>query len=328
MQRRTVLHTIVAALGGIVGFSQQNAKARNATIYSTTLRSRGPGPSKEEIGSRACEAHEKALAAFPYELIETKGAEALSKWRDLKETGRRTPIILSGQTFDNLLEPFDAHYPGPQRTIEEILKAADALSFPADLASKKKADNEQALATLKTQLAKDPNTPLPTITIIDEHGRRTLGHEETEAQMLAAPKEPPIGEWPETRDSSPGLTVATNILTGKPLDKIYIALIPTDDWTTIPAYMRFGDWNDCPSPEYHVAAMRHWRDRYGVELVGMAFDTLNLTVARPPSTREDAMALAREQYIYCSDIIEQGTQTFSGLAATLLGSDWWFFWWD
>jgi hypothetical protein len=125
-----------------------------------------------------------------------------------------------------------------------------------------------------------------------------------------------------------GLTVAQDVLTGKPLPKVYIGLAPTNDWTTIPAYLRWGGWNDCPAAEYHVAAMRKWRDRYGAELVGMSSDTINLRVAIRPKTREEAIALARDQYTYCTDTIDQGVRTYSALAASLMANDWWYFWWD
>jgi hypothetical protein len=92
--------------------------------------------------------------------------------------------------------------------------------------------------------------------------------------------------------------------------------------------MHYGNWNDCPSPAYHVAALRSWRDRYGAELVGFNADTLNLRVSRKPPTREEALALAREHYFYCNDIVDQGVRTYRKLAAGLMESDWWFFWWD
>jgi hypothetical protein len=74
--------------------------------------------------------------------------------------------------------------------------------------------------------------------------------------------------------------------------------------------------------------MWSWRDRYGIELVGMSFDTINVRVAAKPKTREEALALARDQYTYCADIVDQGVQTFSALAADLMANDWWYFWWD
>jgi hypothetical protein len=77
-----------------------------------------------------------------------------------------------------------------------------------------------------------------------------------------------------------------------------------------------------------VAAMRTWRDRYGAELIGMSSDTLNLRVATRPKTRQEALALARDHYVYCTDIVDQGLQTYSALAASLMANEWWFFWWD
>jgi hypothetical protein len=53
-----------------------------------------------------------------------------------------------------------------------------------------------------------------------------------------------------------------------------------------------------------------------------------IRVNRRPETRGAALDLAREQYLYCSDIVDQGVQTFSALAAVLMQSDWWYFWWD
>jgi hypothetical protein len=146
--------------------------------------------------------------------------------------------------------------------------------------------------------------------------------------MQAERYEPPLGEWPATPNPSAGLSVAHNLLTRKPLPKVYIGLAPTDDWTAIPAFLRWGGWNDCPRAEYHIAALRTWRDRYGAELVGINSDTINLRVATKPKTREEALALAREQYIYCADSIDQGVGTLSALAADLMADDWWYFWWD
>jgi hypothetical protein len=40
------------------------------------------------------------------------------------------------------------------------------------------------------------------------------------------------------------------------------------------------------------------------------------------------MTVAKEQYIYCADIVDQGVGDISTLAATLIGQNWWSFWWD
>ncbi|MEN3327087.1 MAG: hypothetical protein V7638_1894 [Acidobacteriota bacterium] len=52
------------------------------------------------------------------------------------------------------------------------------------------------------------------------------------------------------------------------------------------------------------------------------------SVARPASTRDEALALAKQQFIYCSDIVHQGVGSVEALAATLFGATVWYFWWD
>lgn len=96
----------------------------------------------------------------------------------------------------------------------------------------------------------------------------------------------------------------------------------------LPAFTRFGGWNECPPPTVHCAAMRYWQKEYGAEICSMRFDTIECTVSAPPSTREAARQLAWQLYWYCGDIVEYGGQAISRLAAELIDSNYWFFWWD
>ena len=66
----------------------------------------------------------------------------------------------------------------------------------------------------------------------------------------------------------------------------------------------------------------------GAELVGASDDTLNIRVNSRPQTRTEALALAREQYEFCPDIVDKCLGDLSSLAAMLMEEDWWFFWWD
>jgi hypothetical protein len=139
--------------------------------------------------------------------------------------------------------------------------------------------------------------------------------------------DPPIGDWPDAVDAS-GFTLASDIRTGEPLPRVHIALLPcANGWEAI-AHLRWGGWNANPAAEHHVAALRSWHDRFGAELVGVGADVLNLRVAIRPATRDAALALAREQHLYCADIVDQGVETLSALAAALMADDWWYFWWD
>lgn len=287
---------------------------------------------QDEMNRRMREYVEEALKSFPLELIETTGDKALAKWQELKSAGRGSPVILGGDEtdpFGNLLTPFGPDAPEALTpTVEETLKLAAGINFPSDLARQKEADAEASLRQFKEQLSANPDMRLPNIVQSDGEATRTLSRDEVLAAMTREPEEPALGEWPAAPEPSAGLSVVTNFRTGAPLAKVYIGIAPTDDWTTIPAYLRWGGWNECPAPEFHVAALRTWRDRYGAELVGVSADTINLRVTGGPKTREAALALARDQYVYCADIIDQGYGTYSALAANLMADDWWYFWWD
>jgi hypothetical protein len=103
--------------------------------------------------------------------------------------------------------------------------------------------------------------------------------EESIAMMLRQ-RQSEVEEWPSMAPGSPELSVAIDLQSGTPLDKVHLIVLPTDDWTTIPAYLRWGGWNDCPAPENHVAALRSWRDRFGAELVGLSPDVMNIKVEK------------------------------------------------
>lgn len=266
-------------------------------------------------------------ANFPFKLIEVSGHEALQKWQELKASNQGTPIILDPD-IERIGEPFEpTYFPNGPRSLAQILDASQRLSFPDGLIALRKAEDASASAEIET-MRNDPNASVPTIVEIGKDGqRRTLSREEAMAAMSPSDSEP-LGEWPASPSVPVGLTVASDIMSGKPLKKVYLAIIPTEDATTIPAHLRWGDWNENPSPEWHVAALRSWRDRYGAELVGISADTMNVRVQRRPQSRDEAIALAREQYAYCSDIVDQGVGTISQLARNLMVDDWWFFWWD
>jgi hypothetical protein len=245
----------------------------------------------------------RALANFSFEIVEARGEDALAKWEELKTAGRGVPVVVGN--IEGILEPFFPGYYETLKPVQETLAAANAVRFPEGLAQMRRDQNVAASETLrKLGISLD------------------FDDEEDEE------REPPLGEWPASPSGSPGLSVAYEILTHRPLPKVHIVLVPTDDPTTVPAHLHWGGWNACPAPEYHVAALRHWRDHYGAELVGLNMDVLNLQVARKPATRDEALELARAQYAYCNDIVDQGTDYLSVLAADLMAHNWWYFWWD
>ncbi|MGE0740778.1 MAG: DUF4253 domain-containing protein [Hyphomonadaceae bacterium] len=272
---------------------------------------------------------------FPYERIETAGARALEEWRRLRSAGRGVPIVVgSDSEFLRVAEGVvglegvpgivgDASRPPPP----QILAAAADLQHPEAINALRAAEETESRAYLE-QMLRDPNATLPRVII----GGELQSDEETRAELeasLAEGHEPPIGEWPSDAPRSAGLSIVEDYpRRNMPFEKVHIVLVPAEHSYEAPAYLHWGGWNACPAPEYQVSAFRSWHERYGVEIVGMGGDVINARATRRPTTREEALALAREQYAFCNDIVDQGTDTLSNLAATLMGDDWWFFWWD
>ena len=105
-----------------------------------------------------------------------------------------------------------------------------------------------------------------------------------------------------------------------------LLLVPAQNGWEVPAWLRYGGWNGWPPPYLHFAILLYWNEQYGADLVGMNGTSLELTVARPPQTREEAETLAGHIQSYCSAYGEH--YTLRQLAAILMESKAWSFWWD
>jgi hypothetical protein len=77
-----------------------------------------------------------------------------------------------------------------------------------------------------------------------------------------------------------------------------------------------------------AAVVRSWEDRFGVRVVGIGFDTLDLSVAAPPTSRRHALRVAAEHAAFCPEAIVQGPATLTGHAEQILGRDSWSFRWE
>ena len=138
------------------------------------------------------------------------------------------------------------------------------------------------------------------------------------------------GDWPEDTEGQDAGRISAHLegRPRRPKKVVRLAKIPTARNWEAPAYMGMGGWNDCPDASVLVAFAKRWQERYGAEIVSMTFDVMEFTVANPPRTKEAALELAKEQYVFCSDIVDQGVGDVASLAAVLLGSNYWYFWWD
>lgn len=244
--------------------------------------------------------HALPYGCAPFPFVTVDGSGALAALAELRQTWQdATPVIWgNGEQAARLFELYDEE---DAATPEAILSRAEG-----------KTANE----------------------LIDEHkaaARASLAAwyaKRGETVREVEDREAPHGAWPD--DVLP-YQVPFSLFdssTGRPQREVLIGLVPTARNWEIPAFHRFGSWNDCPSPEIHVAIAREWADRYGARLIINTGDVIEFEIDAPIASREEAMAVAELQFKYCSDIVDQGTQTIEFLAASLIGAKYWFFWWD
>ena len=60
--------------------------------------------------------------------------------------------------------------------------------------------------------------------------------------------------------------------------RVYVGLVhPLNTWE-VPAILRFGSWNECPSPKADVSALKYWHELHGVEVVGISHDVMETLI--------------------------------------------------
>lgn len=135
------------------------------------------------------------------------------------------------------------------------------------------------------------------------------------------------GEWPrEIRKQGPSLR--KELLARDQNAEVIIGVLPVWDRWQIPCLLNYGNWNACPPPEVHAALWRRWWEKYGAVASWIGHSELEFSILRPLSSNDEALALAREQFLYCPDLVHQTYGTLENLAASLVGARDWGFWWD
>jgi uncharacterized protein DUF4253 len=137
---------------------------------------------------------------------------------------------------------------------------------------------------------------------------------------------PRHGEWPTNVAPTTDVYAARDT-NGEFSPGVVIALVPCKDYAAAAAYLRFGGWDDCPRPWVHVAIANRWAASHSAVLVASTSATLEFRVARPITTRTDAMEMAMTHYLYDFETVQQ-PGTIERAAASLVGSTVWGFWWD
>lgn len=133
------------------------------------------------------------------------------------------------------------------------------------------------------------------------------------------------GRWPDQpsrhrQDDLPAYRWESSLRT--------VLLMPVDASWQIPCLLDFGAWNAYPSPAVHSAILRHWHERYGADLLAMSFDTVDIAITRPPTTRPEARRAALEFEMYNEGAYDEYGSSLNDVAAGLLGADVWLAWWD
>ena len=147
---------------------------------------------------------------------------------------------------------------------------------------------------------------------------------EREAEFTADDHEIPHGSWQDPADP-PSNRFWFPYEKGTPLNPWWMGLIPAELGWQVPLALAYGNWNDCPDPIVHAALARRWNRQYRAVLVAISHDTIEFMVSRPPTNREEALTLAAEQYLYCTDIVDQGIGSIAALGASLINQRTWSF---
>jgi hypothetical protein len=240
------------------------------------------------------------------------GAEAVAGWARLKEEGRGWPVIVGNdENLCGIAERLEM-LPMDRPPLAQVLEAAHEIRHPDGLI----AYNAEQTARAREFLSRSGFKP----SWVVERAGLWVGTVLSHLTPTSSPDR--LTKMPEAP------VVCLELSTGAYLRLVHLLLIPTEDWTTVPAHLRWGGWNTCPPDQYHVAALRSWRDRFGAEMVAIGRDSIALRIARPPATGAEAIELAGELHAYCPDLVEQGAGTVRRLATRLLGQPWWHLWWD
>jgi hypothetical protein len=237
-----------------------------------------------------------------FEIIKCAGSEVPSRLEELRKAfpvTKRYPIILGDEKEkESQVERSE----NDERQPEVIL----ANSFEIDITSWFRSQETEAQE--------------------DELDRDELLGDWSEEEELD--RDELVGDWSEEEAQEQSIQSHLDILTGEVKPVIYLGLAAIERPWMIASVLKYGNWNDCPDAAVQCAIMRYWEAEYGAEIVSMTDDTIECIVKNPPTTKTAALQLAWEQYWYCGDIVNQGTRTISNLAAELLNSPYWFFWWD
>lgn len=105
---------------------------------------------------------------------------------------------------------------------------------------------------------------------------------------------------------------------------LYLVEVPVKEPWKVFAYIPFGDWNDSPKAEEHMAIAKYWYEKYGACVAYISNDVVEYYLSCPVTG--DTIPIAEEHLGYCADVLQGNNLT--SLASQLKNSSIWYFWWD
>jgi Domain of unknown function (DUF4253) len=76
---------------------------------------------------------------------------------------------------------------------------------------------------------------------------------------------------------------------------------------------------------------QHWNEKYGADICAFGNGTMEFRVERPPADVHDALALVREQMLFCDEGLNDliaAPEFFREMVLHLPKERYWLFWWD
>jgi hypothetical protein len=112
----------------------------------------------------------------------------------------------------------------------------------------------------------------------------------------------------------------------------HIGLVPaarSADLVAAVGWVAFSDLADQPNGVWIGAVLRSFEDRFGARLVKIGPGAaIRLLVDRPPRTRQAARRIAAEHKAFADEYAGLGNMDVEQLAAGLVNTPGWTFWWD
>ena len=264
---------------------------------------------------------------LPFPILIVPGEQALEIVEQSRASEPNWHYFIMGDEFsvDRIADNFEPEFAQHQRSPQRILAAAENLT------------PEEFLKAWKNSAEEKSDIPPPTSrTSVDLEEKddgfaiEVRANARFEMDNVEFQGGFPRGPWPANPEPNHHISAHIDILTGKFHQEVAIGKVEvpvTESWRSL-AELGFGGFNECPPPEVHVALARVWAEKYGAVLTSMTFDTIEFAIERPIMQKDEAIEMAKLQYAYCPDIVDQGTGTIDELAAVLIGATVWYFWWD